>query len=235
MQPYSVQNNGSNSKGSSLFSRFAGGSASKNSSSTRPSTSNGTSNHTPQLYNQDSLSSQGSSEFESLSKGTSSTHSSHRPKTPSTTRPSIIQPGIFSPPKPEGKRIRPGPPVSLRSQEGEQSHRKSLTLTRSESNSNAHEHLQQGASSADTSQNSPYKENVRDSFTSTSAYSNMLSNFGSGFPTTYRQSIGPTMSSQVVFGGMTTPLSPTIETITYQHIQEMSSKRISTLDYLRKA
>ncbi|PMD44265.1 hypothetical protein L207DRAFT_421497 [Hyaloscypha variabilis F] len=31
------------------------------------------------------------------------------------------------------------------------------------------------------------------------------------------------------------PPSPTLETITYQHIQETSSKRISTLDYLRKA
>lgn len=31
------------------------------------------------------------------------------------------------------------------------------------------------------------------------------------------------------------PPSPTVETITYQHIQETSSKRISTLDYLRKA
>ncbi|XMA12963.1 hypothetical protein WAI453_005754 [Rhynchosporium graminicola] len=31
------------------------------------------------------------------------------------------------------------------------------------------------------------------------------------------------------------PPSPTLETITFQHIQETSSKRISTLDYLRKA
>ncbi|RAL59383.1 hypothetical protein DID88_006872 [Monilinia fructigena] len=31
------------------------------------------------------------------------------------------------------------------------------------------------------------------------------------------------------------PGSPTLETITYQHIQEMAAKRISTLDYLRKA
>jgi hypothetical protein len=31
------------------------------------------------------------------------------------------------------------------------------------------------------------------------------------------------------------PASPTLENITYQHIQETSSKRISTLDYLRKA
>lgn len=31
------------------------------------------------------------------------------------------------------------------------------------------------------------------------------------------------------------PLSPTLETITYQHISEMASKRISTLVYLRKA
>lgn len=31
------------------------------------------------------------------------------------------------------------------------------------------------------------------------------------------------------------PASPSLETITYQHIQETASKRISTLDYLRKA
>ncbi|PBP16307.1 hypothetical protein BUE80_DR013016, partial [Diplocarpon rosae] len=29
--------------------------------------------------------------------------------------------------------------------------------------------------------------------------------------------------------------TPTLETITYQHIQETSAKRISTLDYLKKA
>lgn len=31
------------------------------------------------------------------------------------------------------------------------------------------------------------------------------------------------------------PPSPSIEALTHQHIQEMASKRIATLDYLRKA
>jgi hypothetical protein len=31
------------------------------------------------------------------------------------------------------------------------------------------------------------------------------------------------------------PGSPSLENITYQHIQDTASKRISTLDYLRKA
>jgi len=39
----------------------------------------------------------------------------------------------------------------------------------------------------------------------------------------------------VTGGGGLQPPSPTIESITYQHIHEMASKRISTLDYLRKA
>jgi hypothetical protein len=34
---------------------------------------------------------------------------------------------------------------------------------------------------------------------------------------------------------MAGPQSPTLENITFQHIQDMASKRISTLDYLRKA
>ena len=59
-----------------------------------------------------------------------------------------------------------------------------------------------------------------DSFSSTTPFANMLARPGTGYQTS------------------TTPLpppSPTLETITYQHIQETSSKRISTLDYLRKA
>ena len=68
---------------------------------------------------------------------------------------------------------------------------------------------------------------VAESFTSTTPYSNML----------VRGSTNPAMG----YNGpmpITTPLapqSPTLENITYQHIQETSSKRISTLDYLRKA
>ncbi|TVY17664.1 hypothetical protein LARI1_G002847 [Lachnellula arida] len=68
---------------------------------------------------------------------------------------------------------------------------------------------------------------VAESFTSTTPYSNML----------VRGNTNPAMG----YNGpmpITTPLapqSPTLENITYQHIQETSSKRISTLDYLRKA
>ena len=70
----------------------------------------------------------------------------------------------------------------------------------------------------------------RDSFTSTTPYSNMLVRP----PTTAYQAVGPNgsaMYAPLQLG----PASPSLETITYQHIQETSSKRISTLDYLRKA
>lgn len=68
-----------------------------------------------------------------------------------------------------------------------------------------------------------------ESFTSTTPYSNMLARPGTGHQST---GTGPTGMS--VLAPMQ-PGSPTLETITYQHIQEMASKRISTLDYLRKA
>ncbi|RFU28679.1 hypothetical protein B7463_g7657, partial [Scytalidium lignicola] len=60
------------------------------------------------------------------------------------------------------------------------------------------------------------------SITSTTAYNNMLSSLSS--------------SSQAAPYGQPPiqPPSPTLETITYQHIQEMASKRMQTLYYLRK-
>ena len=66
-----------------------------------------------------------------------------------------------------------------------------------------------------------------ESFTSTTPYANMLARPGTG-----HQSISS--NGPPAFASMQPP-SPTLETITYQHIQETSSKRISTLDYLRKA
>jgi hypothetical protein len=66
-----------------------------------------------------------------------------------------------------------------------------------------------------------------DSFNSTTPYANMLVR-----PSTGYQSIASNGTSAFV---AMQPPSPTLETITYQHIQETSSKRISTLDYLRKA
>ncbi|KAE8454092.1 hypothetical protein EG329_007870 [Mollisiaceae sp. DMI_Dod_QoI] len=66
-----------------------------------------------------------------------------------------------------------------------------------------------------------------ESFTSTTPYANMLVR-----PSTGYQSVAP--NGPPAFAPIQPP-SPTVETITYQHIQETSSKRISTLDYLRKA
>jgi hypothetical protein len=67
-----------------------------------------------------------------------------------------------------------------------------------------------------------------ESFTSTTPYASMLARPGTGY-----QSIASTTNGAGNF--VPQPPSPTLETITFQHIQETSSKRISTLDYLRKA
>lgn len=76
-----------------------------------------------------------------------------------------------------------------------------------------------------------------DSTSSTTPYSNMLqSQFSRNEArpgTSGYQSNGPALTPTMSQGQG--PISPTLETITYQHIQEMASKRISTLDYLRKA
>ena len=66
-----------------------------------------------------------------------------------------------------------------------------------------------------------------ESFTSTTPYANMLVR-----PVTGYQAAGANGAPTFI---PIQPPSPTLETITYQHIQETSSKRISTLDYLRKA
>ena len=62
------------------------------------------------------------------------------------------------------------------------------------------------------------------------AYSSMLTR-----PSTGYQSISANGPSANFPAQGIVPSSPSLETITYQHIQETSSKRISTLDYLRKA
>ncbi|KAG0645965.1 hypothetical protein D0Z07_7727 [Hyphodiscus hymeniophilus] len=67
-----------------------------------------------------------------------------------------------------------------------------------------------------------------ESFTSTTPYSNMLARPGAGYT-------APGLGGPPMFAVMQQPPGLTLETITYQHIQETSSKRISTLDYLRKA
>ncbi|TVY83520.1 hypothetical protein LSUE1_G001975, partial [Lachnellula suecica] len=72
----------------------------------------------------------------------------------------------------------------------------------------------------------PNPDSDAESFTSTTPYSNMLVR-----PGTSNQTMGYN-GPMPLSGGIQ---SPTLENITYQHIQETSSKRISTLDYLRKA
>ena len=70
----------------------------------------------------------------------------------------------------------------------------------------------------------------RDSVSSIAPFVNMLARPATGYSTA--------PSSNGVVGSLTAALpaqSLTLETITFQHIQETSSKRISTLDYLRKA
>ncbi|KAF4636230.1 hypothetical protein G7Y89_g1841 [Cudoniella acicularis] len=78
------------------------------------------------------------------------------------------------------------------------------------------------------SESVPSPQSGTESFTSTTPYANMLVRPG----TSYQGMGGPTGS--LAYGPLQPP-SPTLENITYQHIQETSSKRISTLDYLRKA
>lgn len=75
----------------------------------------------------------------------------------------------------------------------------------------------------------------RDSVSSTAPYAKMVSNpFPAGrLGGSYAPGSFPTTTMVPTLAGM--PQSPTLETITYHHIQEMASKRISTLHYLRKA
>ncbi|KAH6674097.1 hypothetical protein B0J14DRAFT_31255 [Halenospora varia] len=73
----------------------------------------------------------------------------------------------------------------------------------------------------------PSPQSAAESFTSTTPYANMLVRPGTSYG---HGSAG----GQLTYAPLQPP-SPTLENITYQHIQETSSKRISTLDYLRKA
>jgi len=69
----------------------------------------------------------------------------------------------------------------------------------------------------------------RESVSSIAPYEEMLARPGTSYST------APGSNGAAGFNATFQPQSPTLETITFQHIQETSSKRISTLDYLRKA
>ncbi|OBT65296.1 hypothetical protein VE03_04558 [Pseudogymnoascus sp. 23342-1-I1] len=76
----------------------------------------------------------------------------------------------------------------------------------------------------------------RDSWSSTAAYSKMITvPFHQGEIKQRSGSSAGTNGTPLSATISNTPASPSLENITYQHIQEVASKRISTLDYLRKA
>lgn len=81
----------------------------------------------------------------------------------------------------------------------------------------------QGSTSQNTSGHSR-----RDSYTNILPFSNMLVRPGTSYSSTGVAGGGPGVV-------LNTLPSPTLENITFLHIQETSTKRISTLDYLRKA
>ncbi|KFY24386.1 hypothetical protein V493_05269 [Pseudogymnoascus sp. VKM F-4281 (FW-2241)] len=77
----------------------------------------------------------------------------------------------------------------------------------------------------------------RESWSSTAAYSKMIGvPFHQGGDNKQRSgSSAGTNGAPLSATISNTPAIPSLESITYQHIQEAASKRISTLDYLRKA
>ncbi|KFY81588.1 hypothetical protein V500_11268 [Pseudogymnoascus sp. VKM F-4518 (FW-2643)] len=77
----------------------------------------------------------------------------------------------------------------------------------------------------------------RESWSSTAAYSKMITvPFHQGeIKARSGSSAGNNGTAPLSATISNTPASPSLESITYQHIQEVASKRISTLDYLRKA
>jgi len=80
-----------------------------------------------------------------------------------------------------------------------------------------------------TTSNKDPAVNNRESVSSIAPFVEMLARPGTSYST------APPSNGVGSFNATLLPQSPTLETITYQHIQETSSKRISTLDYLRKA
>lgn len=88
----------------------------------------------------------------------------------------------------------------------------------------------------ESGETAPAPASERDSWTSTTAYARMLAHLPGGENKQKSGSTaGLTGASILAQALANAPPSPSLEAITYQHIQEMASKRISTLDYLRKA
>jgi hypothetical protein len=227
------QNNGGLFKKGSIF-----GGGSKTPTSTRPTTSNGSANIGPL----DSINSQGLSSFSttSLSRKASFSLSSKSPKNlykPRTPSIGTVHASASPEKRPDLPRSKSKPPVSLASPEYERDRRGSTSYIQPLPT----DIFAPSLSSAYASGQDIAPSSNRDSIKSTAPYSEMLSSSIGGSVGGYRP--GTSYSNGAVGGGgpgfaTTTgggPLSPSVETITYQHIQDMASKRISTLSYLRKA
>jgi hypothetical protein len=217
----------SNSQDGGLFSRkgsiFGGGSRRP---PTRPGTSSGYTT-TASDSNGDSVASQDSTASSTSSVPPPKASSSSNAKSPQNTRKPSIEITNFS----NSPEKRPEP---ARSRSRLRANSRSADRRQSISQPSGDTSIQLPPAHAQSSQ--------RASTSSTAPYSNMLAASINRNAQDYR----PDLSFQAGrFGagamvpGMAPPVagpqSPTLETITFQHIHEMASKRISTLDYLRKA
>jgi len=213
-----MQRTGSSTAGGGLFSK--GGSifgATKTSTSTRPSTSSGPSATPSELTPYGST----TSRVSTFGRKTSFSSSSKSPKVPNRSRTNSSATLNVHQGSPEKRahssstHYTDNEPLPLRVP----SRQETESLPRSADS------FRQVAASAEAE---PSPASDADSFTSTTPYSNMLVR-----PGTANQAMGYNGPMPMV--APIQPQSPTLENITYQHIQETSSKRISTLDYLRKA
>jgi hypothetical protein len=217
----------SNSQDGGLFSRkgsiFGGGSRRP---PTRPGTSSGYTTTTSDS-NGDSVASQDSTASSTSSVPPPKASSSSKAKSPQNTRKPSIEIINFSN-SPEKR------PELARSRSRLRSNSRSADRRQSISQPSGDTSTQLLPAHAQSSH--------RASISSTAPYSNMLA----ASINRNAQDIRPDLSYQAGrFGAgamvpgmippMVGPQSPTLETITFQHIHEMASKRISTLDYLRKA
>jgi hypothetical protein len=186
---------------------------------TRPPTRPGTSNGSSTTYSESTHSSTASK-----SSGFSRKTSFSSPKQDASNRARSNSIGVANSPekryerKQEGKIERvPLPPLSV-------------PATRSDTGAQA-KAGGKVANGADFTVQSPVS--ATDSYTSTTPFQTMLARPGTGYQTGAVST--NSVNAPVYSSTSMQPASPTLETITFQHIQETSSKRISTLDYLRKA
>ncbi|OBT83183.1 hypothetical protein VE02_07714 [Pseudogymnoascus sp. 03VT05] len=119
---------------------------------------------------------------------------------------------------------RQQPPISVRTANGRKASIASLQL--------------RGDKGRGSGEVSGVSASDRESWSSTAAYSKMITvPFSQGGEIKQRSgsSAGANGMAPLSATISNTPASPSLENITYQHIQDVASKRISTLDYLKKA